>query len=255
MKQRKSYFRWMTRLLAFLIMCMMGNIAAAEEIHVAVASNFTEAIKKIAEHYEAATGNTVILAFGSTGKHYAQIKNGAPFDAFFAADVKRPELLEQEGIAKQGSRFTYAIGRLALWSAKPGLVDASGKVLHTGKFRYLAIANPRLAPYGLAAKQVLQARGIWKPLQGRIVKGENVSQTYQFITSGNAALGFIAYAQIKSPGRAIQGSYWLVPQSLHDSIEQQAVLLKNNQTARDFLKFARSDAALAIIHGFGYNTP
>lgn len=227
----------------------------ADEIHVAVASNFTDVIKILAARFEADTGHQVTLIFGSTGKHYAQIKNGAPFDAFFAADVERPKRLEVEGVAKPGSRFTYAIGKIVLWSPKADYIDKKGDVLKQQTFHHLAIANPRLAPYGQAAQTVLQARGLWTFLQGRLVLGENIGQTFQFIKSGNAELGFVAYAQVKQPGHAITGSFWIVPQSLYAPIEQQAVLLKDNEVAQAFLSFVKNNIARKIIHEFGYDTP
>ncbi|MBG7601481.1 MAG: molybdate ABC transporter substrate-binding protein [Gammaproteobacteria bacterium] len=248
----------LTLFLTLLITCVLtlaAGQATADEIHVAVASNFTNTIKTLAGRFEASSGHRVILSFGSTGKHYAQIKNGAPFDAFFAADVKRPKLLDKEGVALPGSRFTYAIGKIVLWGPKKGSVDAEGKVLEEGKFRHLAIANPKLAPYGRAARQVLQDRGIWESLQNRMVRGENIGQTFQFIKSRNAELGFVALSQIIDPGHAIEGSLWKVPQSLYTPIEQQAVLLRESDAARAFLTFVKNDESLEIIRGFGYATP
>jgi molybdate transport system substrate-binding protein len=254
---------------ALVLLPVMGQASAAE-IHVAVASNFTDAIKDIVRVFEQETGHKVTLIFGSTGKHYAQISNGAPFDAFFAADVRRPERLEKEGVARPGSRFTYAIGKVVLWSPEPALVDAQASVLSKGGFRYLALANPKLAPYGKAAQQVMTAKGVWSALQGRMVRGENIGQTFSFVKSGNAELGFVALSQISKPGADIpdvdipdvdipdvdiSGSFWLPPQSLYDPIEQQAVLLKENATAAAFLGFAKSDQARAIIRGYGYGTP
>ncbi len=236
-------------------MLSIAQQAMADNIHVAVASNFTHTIKTLAGQFEASSGHKVTLSFGSTGKHYAQIKNGAPFDAFFAADVKRPQLLDEEGVALPGSRFTYAIGKIVLWSPKKSIVDAQGKVLEEGAFRHLAIANPKLAPYGKAARQVLQDRGIWEALQNRMVRGENIGQTFQFVKSGNAELGFVALSQVKHPANAIEGSWWEIPQSLYTPIEQQAVLLRESDAARAFLAFVKSDASLEIIRGFGYATP
>lgn len=233
------------------------NCRRSEEgqVRIAVASNFSDAIEDIAGRFEAKTGHRVTLTFGSTGKHYAQITNGAPFDAFFAADIRHPELLEQEGLIVPGSRFTYAIGKVVLWSPKAGYVDAEGKVLEQAGFRHLAIANPKLAPYGQAAQEVLQARGILDKLSDRLVLGENIGQAFQFVQSGNAELGFVAYSQVKRPGKSIEGSWWDVPQSLYTPIEQQAVLLKDNEVARGFLEFVRSDEALGTIREYGYGTP
>lgn len=253
-KQRRG-----TRLFRMLTMACLSMLGAeklvADEIRVAVASNFIGAIKSIAESFEASTGHKVTLISGSTGKHYAQIKHGAPFDIYFAADVKRAKLLAEEGVAQPGSRFTYAIGKVILWSPKSGTVDLEGKVLEQGEFRHLAIANPKLAPYGKAAKEVLQARGLWDGLRGRMVRGENIGQTFQFVKSGNAKLGFVAYSQVKRPGHPVEGSFWAVPQSLYSPIEQQAVLLKDKDAARAFLSFVRRDESLEMIRGFGYGTP
>jgi len=229
--------------------------AWADEIRVAVASNFAEPSKVISKRFERQTGHKVTLVFGSTGKHYAQIKNGAPFEAFLAADAHRPKLLEDQGVALPGSRFTYATGRIVLWSPTAGYIDATGQILAHGNFRYLAIASPKLAPYGKTAQEVLQARGLWDSLQRRMVRGENIGQTFQFVKSGNAELGFVAYSQVKRPDQPMEGSYWEVPQALYVPIEQQAVLLKDDAAARAFLEFIRSDAALAIIRGYGYGTP
>ncbi len=242
-------------LLAASMLTMGAGQAIADEIHIAVASNFTHTIKVLGRRFEENSGHKVTFSFGSTGKHYAQIKHGAPFHALFAADVKRPQLLDKEGIALPGSRFTYAIGKIVLWSPKNGVVDAQGKVLQQGTFRHLAIASPKLAPYGRAARQVLLELGIWDTLQGRMVRGENIGQTFQFVKSGNAELGFIALSQIKHPARVIEGSLWEVPQSLYSPIEQQVVLLRESDAARAFLTFVKSDESLEIMRGFGYATP
>lgn len=241
--------------IAVCLLMLFAERAMADEILVAAASNFTDAIKHIARHFEADSGHKVTLIFGSTGKHYTQILNGAPFDLFFAADVKRPKLLEDAGLSQPGSRFTYAIGKLILWSPKKGFVDSQGKVLEEKAYRYLAIANPKLAPYGKAAREVLRSRGMWKALPGRMVRGENIGQTFQFVKSGNAQLGFVAYSQVKRPGRPIDGSFWKVPQPLYSPIEQQAVLLNNSDAARSFLSFVKSDESLQIIRMFGYGIP
>ena len=227
--------------------------ALADTIRVAVASNFSEPIKAIATKYESRTGHRLLLVFGSTGKHYAQIKNGAPFDIFLAADRRRPQLLEQQEIAIKGSRFTYARGRLVLWSPRTNYVDAEGKVLESGEYRHLAIANPKLAPYGKAAQEVLESRGLWKTSQRRLVRGESIGQTYQFVRSGNAELGFVAYSQIKRPNHSETGSYWIIPQAFYEPIEQQAVLLKNNAVARDFMSFLQKQEVKKIITKFGYD--
>lgn len=225
------------------------------EIRVAVASNFSPALEHIARRFEAATGHRVIIVAGSTGKHYAQIRNGAPFDLFFAADVRRPRLLEEAGAAIPGSRFTYAIGRLVLWSPEPGYVDAGGEVLARPGLRHLAIANPRLAPYGAAAREVLEGLGFWALLRDRVVRGENIAQAYQFVASGNAELGLVARSQLVRPGRAREGSWWTVPKTLHGPIEQQALLLRDTEAARALLAFVRGEEAASVIRSFGYETP
>ena len=229
--------------------------ASAQNVRVAVASNFAEPAKAIAEAFDKESGHAVTLAFGSTGKHYAQIINGAPFAIFLAADIRRPKLLEEEGIATAGSRFTYAIGKIALWSPDENLVDAEAKVLTEGNFKHIALANPKLAPYGAAAQTVLEKRRAWKGIRKRFVLGENIAQTYQFVASGNAQLGFVALSQIQHPGKPIAGSYFVFDPALYEPIAQQAVLLKDSDVAREFLEFLRGEAALKIINGFGYHMP
>jgi molybdate transport system substrate-binding protein len=231
------------------------GVSTAEQMRVAVASNFADALEAIARRFESASQHRVTLSAGSTGKLYAQIRNGAPFDALFGADVRRPQLLEQEGVAVPGSRFTYAVGRLVLWSPRADYVDPQGRVLQRGAFRHLAIANPVLAPYGKAAQQVLQALSLWEALGGRLVRGENIGQTFQFVSTGNAELGFVAWSQIIRPGHPLGGSLWRVPQALYNRIEQQAVLLQDKPAAHEFLVFVRSDEALKIIQDYGYDRP
>jgi molybdate transport system substrate-binding protein len=223
-----------------------------DEIRVAVATNFATTMDDLVARFEASSEHNVVVSTGSTGAHYAQIKNGAPFDLFFAADVERPALLEAEGVALPGSRFTYAVGRVALWSPRAGFVDAEGRVLETAGFRHIAIANPDLAPYGAAARQVLERRGLWEALRDRIVQGQDIGQTYSFVYSGNAELGFVAYSQIVRGGAPIEGSVWLVPAEMHTPIEQQVVLLKDAPAAQTFLDFVKSPDARAIIRSFGY---
>jgi molybdate transport system substrate-binding protein len=225
----------------------------AGKARIAVASNFIPAIETLAERFEEQNRDKIILVFASTGKLYAQIMHGAPFDAFFAGDIRRAALLEKNGIALPGSRFTYAEGQLVLFSLQPGYVDAAGAVLKQRRYRYLAIANPKLAPYGEAAKQVLEKSGLWNTVRFQLVRGENIGQTFQFVNSGNAELGFVALSQIKQPG--ISGSYWIVPNALYDPIYQQAVLLSHNPVAKAFMAFVQSDEAQAIIESFGYTVP
>ena len=246
--------------LSFLL-ALFPRVSLADELRVAVASNFYSTIKVIAEQFELKTTNSsgqqhkVILIPGSSGKHYAQIINGAPFDIFFSADTERARLLEQSERAESGTRFTYALGKLILWSPMDNYVDLKGEVLKSKDFRYLAIANPKLAPYGKAAEEVLKSLNIWTDLGGRIVRGENIAQTFQFVSSGNAKLGFVAYSQIKSPNLSISGSFWEVPQSIYRPIEQQAVLLRDSALAREFLSFVKSDESLSIIYESGYGLP
>jgi molybdate transport system substrate-binding protein len=226
--------------------------AGADEITIAVASNFTAAMSDIVERFELQTGHSVLVSSGSTGNHYAQIKNGAPFDAFFAADSERPRLLEEEGNAVAGSRFLYAVGRLVLWSPEPGYVDDQGRVLETQKFRRLSIANPELAPYGAAARETLIARGLWERLMSRLAMGQDIGQAYAFVQTRNAELGFVALAQLRHPGREIEGSYWLVPEALHRPIAQEAVLLRAVPAARAFLEFVKGPEAREVIRSYGY---
>ncbi|BAO45610.1 molybdate ABC transporter substrate-binding protein [Thiolapillus brandeum] len=246
----------MSRLLLMMSL-LIGHIPAswAGEVYIAVASNFAETARQLALQFEKKTGQKVRLSFGSTGKQYAQIRHGAPFQAWFAADARRPMLLEKEGRMVSGSRFTYARGRLVLWSPTPGLVDDGEKILRQGSFRHLAVANPRLAPYGLAARQALESLGLWQSLQDRLVRGENIGQTFQFVKTGNAELGLVAASQVLRDGMPVQGSYWLLPADLHEPIEQQAVLLKNQVHAREFLEFVAGEAGRAIILANGYEVP
>jgi molybdate transport system substrate-binding protein len=248
--------RLFARTLVVLVTIILGleGTALGAEVRVAVASNFAGPVKAIAERFEAARGHAVVLSVASTGKLYAQIRNGAPFQVFLAADAERPRLLEEEGFGLPGSRFTYALGRLVLWSPAPGYVDPAGEVLAEGDFRHLAIANPRLAPYGRAARESLENLGLWQALQGRLVRGENIGQTFQFVQSGNAELGLVARSQVEQPGARMAGSRWDVPETLHAPIEQQAVLLADHGAARAFLAYLRGEEARALIHSYGYGT-
>ena len=256
----KTKLKWLACFVVFFGLLMGASQTFADELKVAVASNFYPTMKVIAKRYELSTaGSTghhkVILIPGSSGKHYAQIMNGAPFDVFFSADVERARLLEQEGKVVAGTRFTYALGKLVLWSSIDNYVDSKGEVLNKKDFRYLAIANPKLAPYGKSAEEALRALQLLNNLKGRLVQGENIAQTYQFISSGNAKLGFVSYSQIMKPDLPIDGSFWEVPQSIYQPIEQQAVLLKDSYIGREFLSFVKSDESLGIIYESGYNLP
>jgi len=253
MRMRSNKRRTRQALLAgCFLAALLSRPSAADEVRVAVAANFADTLKALAAAYEAETSHTVVAILGSTGKHYAQIRNGAPFDVFLAADAERPKRLEEERLAVPGSRFTYALGRLVLWSPRKGFVDSKGDVLRTGRFRRLAIANPKLAPYGVAARQTLEALGLWTTLEARLVRGEDIGQAFQFVASGNAELGFVARSQIQNAQGRIAGSCWDVPPALHKPIEQQAVLLKNTPAARAFLAFLRGPRARAIIERRGY---
>ncbi len=231
-------------------------VTMAGEVSVAVASNFTAPMKVIAQAFERDTGHKVILSFGATGQFYAQIKNGAPFAVLLAADDETPARLEREGAAVTGTRFTYATGKLVLWSKKADLVDDKGEILKTGKFDKLALANPKLAPYGAAALQVLEKLNLTKQLGPKLVEASNIGQTFQFVSSGNAALGFVALSQVFENGKLKEGSAWVVPSYLYSPIKQEAVLLtsgKANVAAQALLQYLRSDKAKAIIVSFGYD--
>ena len=226
--------------------------AFAAETHVAVAANFAEPAKEIAASFEKATGHKAILAFGSSGAFFTQITQGAPFEIFLSADAERPIRAEIEGHTVAGTRFTYATGRLVLYSTTPGLVDVTGAVLRSNRFDKLAIADPRTAPYGTAAIETMQKLGVHDALKAKIVTGSSIAQAYQFTSTGAAQLGFVALSQVIAvPG----GSRWIVPTKLHSPIDQQAVLLKtseNNLAARAFIKYLKSGKALAIIRRYGY---
>ena len=244
------------RLLLLVITMTLPMVTMAGEVSVAVASNFTAPMKIIAQAFERETGHKAILSFGSTGQFYAQIKNGAPFAVLLAADDETPARLEREGVAVPGTRFTYATGKIVLWSKKADLVDTNGEILKTGKFDKLALANPKLAPYGAAAMQVLEKLNLTKQLGPKLVEASNIGQTFQFVSSGNAALGFVALSQVFENGKLKEGSGWVVPSNLYSLIKQDAVLLtsgKANVAAQDLLQYLRSDKAKAIIVSFGYD--
>ena len=244
----------MGRLLALCVFFWLGAVQAAE-VAVAVAANFTAPMRKIAALFAQDTGHQAVLAFGSTGRFYAQIRNGAPFEVLLAADDETPARLEREGAGLAGSRFTYATGRLVLWSRQPGLVDAGGEVLKSGRFAKLALADPKLAPYGAAAIETMAALGVLEALRPRFVQGESIAQTYQFVASENAQLGFVALSQVVADGRIASGSGWIVPSVLHTPIRQGAILLRkgrDNPAAVALMQYLRSDKARAIIRSHGY---
>jgi molybdate transport system substrate-binding protein len=235
-------------------------MAHAGELTVAVAANFTAPMQKIAQAFEQDTGHKALLAFGATGKFYAQIKNGAPFAVLLAADDETPTRLEKEGLTVAGTRFTYATGRLALWSKQANLVDDKGEVLRSPNLdkrgiHKIAMADPKLAPYGAAAMEVIHKLGVQASVTPKLVQGESIGQTFQFVSTENAQLGFVALSQISFDGRISQGSAWVVPQDLHSPLKQDAVLLnagKDNAAAVALLKYLQSDSAKAIIRRYGY---
>ena len=227
----------------------------AGEVKVAVAANFAAPMQKITQAFEQDTGHKARVSVGATGGFYAQIKNGAPFEVLLAADDETPLKIEQEGLAVKGTRFTYATGRLVLWSKQPNFVDDKGEVLQQLRFDRLAMANPKLAPYGLAAAEMLSKAGLWQNVQPKLVMGDNIGQTYQFVATENAQLGFVALSQVWADGKLTQGSAWVVPAHLHNPIKQDAVLLnqgRDNEAAKALLNYLRSDKAKAVIRAYGY---
>ena len=245
-----------TRLsLAAVVATLAMNSAFADEVQVAVAANFTAPIQAIAKDFEADTGHKLVAAYGATGQFYTQIKNGAPFEVFLAADDTTPAKLEQEGDTVKDSRFTYAVGTLALWSAKDGYVDDKGEVLKKNAYQHLSIANPKAAPYGLAATQVLGKLGLTETTKDKIVEGQNITQAYQFISTGNAELGFVALSQIYKDGKVTSGSAWIVPANLYEPIKQDAVILnkgKDNAAAKALVEYLKGPKAAAVIKSYGY---
>jgi molybdate transport system substrate-binding protein len=238
-----------------ILLALVAVPAAADEITVAVAANFTAPMQKIAADFEKDTGHKILPSFGSTGKFYAQIKNGAPFEVLLAADDETPAKLVAENAAVPGSQFTYAIGKLVLWSAKPGVVDDAGEVLRKGRFEHIAVANPKLAPYGAAGVETMKALGVYDTLAPKIVMAENIGQAYQFVSSGNAELGFVALSQVLKDGR-IDGSAWVVPAKFYPQIKQDAVILdkgKGKPAAGALLKYLKGDKARAVIKSYGYD--
>lgn len=246
----------MKRLAGLLATLLTTAGAQAGEVQVAVAANFTAPMQKIAGAFAQDTGHKAVLAFGATGKFYAQITNGAPFEILLAADDETPAKLEAEKQAVPGTRFTYATGKLVLWSAREGYVDSQGKVLQDGHFAHLSIANPKAAPYGAAAVETLTRLNLYQRLQPRIVQGENISQAHQFVSTGNAELGFVALSQVSRDGRFTSGSGWIVPESMHSPIRQDAVILLKgaaNPAARALADYLKSDKAKGIIRAYGYD--
>ena len=233
-------------------------IVHAENANVAVAANFAAPMKEIAGAFEQASGHQLTVSIGSTGKLFSQIQNGAPFDVSLAADTKTPKEAEDAGLSVPDSRFTYAIGKLVLWSPQANLVDNEGGILNTGKFERIAMANPKLAPYGEAAEQIVEKMNLAEILKNKWVFGQSIGQTYQFIASGNVDLGFVALSQVAEQGRIKSGSAWIIPQDLYEPLRQDAQLLahgKDNAAAVAFVAFLKSPATAAMIESFGYGLP
>ena len=243
------------RLLTLTAALALSAAAQAEVVQIAVAANFTAPARALAEIFARTTGHEAKLSFGATGAFYTQIKNGAPFDILLAADDERPIRLEKEGDTVPGSRFTYAIGQLVLWSAKPGFVDGEGAVLKGGNFNKIAVANPKLAPYGAAAVETMDKLGLAAALTPKLVTGESIGQTYNFIATGNAELGFVALAQVLDGGKMKSGSMWVVPAKYHAPIIQDAVILKRaaaNPAAKAWMALMRSPNTQDFIRSYGY---
>ena len=243
------------RLLALTAALAFTTLARADVVQVAVAANFTAPARALAEVFARTTGHEAKLSFGATGAFYTQIKNGAPFDVLLAADNERPARLEKEGDTVAGSRFTYATGQLVLWSAKPGLVDDEGAVLKHGQFGKIAIANPKNAPYGAAAVEAMEKLGLAATLQPKLVTGESIGQTFNFIATGNAELGFVALAQVLEGGKLKSGSMWVVPAQYHAPIIQDAVILNraaSNPAAKAWMELLKTPQSKALIRSYGY---
>ncbi len=229
--------------------------ALAEQVQVAVAANFTAPLQAITSEFEKDTGHSVVASFGATGQLYAQIQNGAPFEVFLSADESTPAKLDNEGLGVSDSRFTYAIGSLVLWSAKPDYLDGSDAVLKANQYQHLAIANPKAAPYGLAATEVLDKLGLSAAVKDKLVEGQNITQVHQFIATGNAELGFVALSQVYKDGQLSSGSAWMVPAQMHTPIKQDALILKtgeHNPAAAAFADYLKGPKAAAIIKSYGY---
>jgi len=252
---RQSVTRPLWHVGSCLLSFAMTAAAHAGEVQVAVAANFAGPAARIAEGFATTTGHTMKISSGSTGKFYAQIVSGAPFEVLLSADDETPKKLIAEGHAVAGSSFTYAFGKLVLWSAQPGFVDDQGAVLASGTFAHLSIANPKVAPYGAAALEVIKARGLTQAITPKLVTGESLAQAYQFVYTGNAELGFVALSQVAVPGKPVIGSYWLVASSLYGPIRQDAVLLnagKANPAAVALLSYLKSEPARRVIQDYGY---
>lgn len=248
------FSRWM---LALAAAASVWSVRA-ETIAVAVASNFSAPLAEIAREFERETGHKLQVSSASTGKLYAQIDNGAPFDVFLSADRATPERLVEQGLAQASSRLTYARGRLVLWSAWGDRVDEAAEVLKDSSWRHLSIANPKVAPYGQAAVQAIEHMGLGSTVMPRVVRGENVGQAYQYVANGSVELGFVAMAQVWRDGRWVSGSGWLVPQEWHGPIDQDAVVLTRaaaNPAVAEFMQWLRGKRTRAVLYRFGYEAP
>jgi molybdate transport system substrate-binding protein len=242
---------------ALFILCVLflnSSLLIAAEVHVAVASNFVAPLEKIANAFAEETGHTLIISSGSTGNLFAQIMNGAGYEVFLSADEEHPKKIAAEKKGSPESIFSYAIGKIVLWSPSSTLIDHKGRFLEKMTFQHLSMANPKLAPYGKASEEVLKKKGLWEKVQKKLVIGENINQAHQFVASGNAELGFVAYSQILTDGKP-QGSYWIPPQDFYQPLHQDVILLekgKNSDAAKSFLTFLKNKKARDIIKSSGY---
>jgi molybdate transport system substrate-binding protein len=242
--------------MACVLAAITPTLALAADAQVAVAANFSEPIKAIAAVLEKTTGHTIKVTLGSTGKLYAQIKNGAPFDVLLAADAATPERLEKEGLVQPGSRFTYATGKLVLWSATAGRVDGKGQVLKAADLGKVAFANPKVAPYGAATVQAIEKLGLTQALSTKLVQGESIGQAFTFVATGNADVGFVAMSQVLEGGRLKSGSMWVVPPDLYSPIRQDAVVMQksaHNEAAQALMKLLKSPNIKELIRSYGYD--
>lgn len=258
MKFRMIESRSASLIAAFIGSLLLSVNLQAAEVKVAVAANFAQPMKDIAAEFEKETGHKLNLTQGATGKFYAQISNGAPFEVFLSADDETPSKLVKEGKAISGTQFTYAIGRLVLWSPDEKLVDQGGTILKTDRFKFIAIANAKVAPYGRAAVQTMQKLGVLSAIEPRVVQGESIAQTHQFVTTGNAQLGFVALSQVWESNRIKSGSGWIIPEEMHEQLRQDIVLLnpgKDSSAATALLNYLKSEKAKKIIERYGYKLP
>ena len=243
------------RIAAMFAALIFSSHALAEQVQVAVAANFTAPLQAIASEFEKDTGHSVLASFGSTGQLYTQITRGAPFEVFLSADESTPAKLDSEGLGVSGSRFTYAVGSLVLWSATPDYLDGSDAVLKANQYKHLAIANPKAAPYGLAATEVLEKLGLSAAIKDKLVEGQNITQAHQFIATGNAELGFVALSQVYKDGQLSSGSAWMVPAQMHTPIKQDALILKKGEhspAAAALTEYLKGEKAAKIIKSYGY---